>query len=254
MKAVLIKGKGIPPSLETVPDRRRLPERHVARRTCLRCGATIHHARAGRTTVNYPRILGHEIAGEIVAVGAGVTKSRSAILSPAYFYLTCGHCHWCRIDRETLCDNLAGHIGRDIDGGYAEFMKAPARSFIKLPPDLNWREQPAEAGVICDAIATPVKVIRKARVSYNDTVAVFGAGGGLGLHMLQVARWAGAKKVIGIDVMASKFEACGKAAPMPVWMLPKAGLRAAARLTEAGIDVAIDFVGAPSADRRRCRR
>ena len=246
MKAVLIKGLGIPLSLETVPDPTPGPGEAVARVHACGAGLTIHHARAGRTRVDYPRILGHEIAGEIVAVGSGVSEVHVGDAVTAYFYLTCGHCHWCRINRETLCDNLAGHIGRDIDGGYAEYMKAPARSFIKLPPDLDWRNQPAEAAVICDAIATPVKVIRKARLSYNDTVAVFGAGGGLGLHMLQVARWAGAKKVIGVDVMASKFEACLKAGAD--YCVDATAGQVVEQLREftqgKGVDVAIDFVGA----------
>jgi propanol-preferring alcohol dehydrogenase len=247
MQAVLIKGAGTPLTLETVPDPTPGPGEAVAKVHACGAGLTIHHVRAGRTAVNYPRILGHEIAGEIVAVGSGVTEVAVGDPVTAYFYLTCGHCHWCRINRETLCDNLAGHVGRDIDGGYAEYMKAPARSFIKLPPDLDWRAHPAEAGVICDAIATPVKVIRKARVDYSDTVAVFGAGGGLGLHMLQAARWAGAKKVIAVDVMASKFEACGKAGA-DACVDATAG-RVAEQLRELtqgkGVDVAIDFVGAP---------
>ena len=51
----------------------------------------------------------------------------------AYYYLTCGSCRWCKADRETLCENLTGNVGRDVDGGYAEFIKLPANSFIKLP-------------------------------------------------------------------------------------------------------------------------
>lgn len=247
MKAVLIKGPGIPLSCETVPDPTPGPGEAVAKVHACGAGLTIHHARAGRTIVDYPRILGHEIAGEIVAVGSGVSEVKVGDPVTAYFYLTCGRCRWCRIDRETLCDNLAGHIGRDIDGGYAEYMKAPARSFIKLPPDLDWRSRPAEAGVICDAIATPVKVIKKARLTYGDAVAVFGAGGGLGLHMLQVARWAGAKQVIGVDVMAAKFEACLKAGADHCVDATAGGVAEQLReLTGGrGIDVAIDFVGAP---------
>ena len=119
MKAVLIKGPGIPLSLETVPDPTPGPGEAVAKVYACGAGLTIHHARAGRTRVDYPRILGHEIAGEIVAVGSGVSEVNVGDAVTAYFYLTCGHCHWCRINREPLCDNLAGHIGRDLDGGYA---------------------------------------------------------------------------------------------------------------------------------------
>jgi D-arabinose 1-dehydrogenase-like Zn-dependent alcohol dehydrogenase len=65
-----------------------------------------------------------------------------------------------------------------VDGGYAEYIKLEARSYIKLPPELDWRAHPAEIGVITDAIATPVKVIRKARVTPHDTWPWFGRAAG----------------------------------------------------------------------------
>jgi len=193
MKALLLKGPNEPLTLENVPDPEPGAGEAVARVHACGAGLTIHHARAGRIKVGYPRILGHEIAGEIVAVGAGVTDLKPGDGVTAYFYLTCGHCRWCRVNRETLCDNFAGYVGREIDGGYAEYMKLPASAFIKLPEGLDWRTHPAEAGVVCDAIATPLKVTRRARLMPTDTVAVFGAGGGLGVHMLKVARWAHAR-------------------------------------------------------------
>lgn len=241
---MVLKAKNAPFTLETVPDP--VPGAREAVAKVLACGAglTVHHTRAGRNPVQYPRILGHEITGEIVAVGAGVTQLKVGDPVTAYYYLTCGHCHWCRINRETLCDNLAGHIGRDCDGGYAEYINLPARNFIKLPAALDWRKHPAEVGVICDAIATPVKLIRKARISYSDTVAVFGAGGGLGVHMLMLARWARARKVIGVDIMASKFDACLKAGAHAT--VDASTGRVDEQLRELtggkGVDVAIDFV------------
>lgn len=245
MKAMMLKAAKTPLVLETVPDPVPGPGEAVARVLACGAGLTIHHARAGRIAVKYPRILGHEITGEIVAVGTGVTELKTGDPVTAYFYLTCGHCHWCRINRETLCDNLGGHVGRDLDGGYAEYIKLPVRSFIKLPPELEWRKHPAEIGVVTDAIATPVKVIRRARVTPHDTVAVFGAGGGLGVHMTMVARWAHARRVIAVDVMASKFEACLKAGADAT--VDASDGRITEQLLELtggrGVDVAIDFVG-----------
>jgi propanol-preferring alcohol dehydrogenase len=166
----------------------------------------------------------------------------------AYFYLTCGECRWCRVNRETLCENFRGYVGREVDGGYAEYIKLPASAFVRFPEGLDWRRHPAEAGVVCDAIATPLKVTRKARLAPTDTVAVFGAGGGLGVHMLKVARWAHARKVIAVDVMASKFEACVKAGADAT--LDASQGRVAEQLLEftggKGIDVAIDFVSSAS--------
>ena len=244
MKAMILKAANTPLVLETVPDPVPGPGEAVARVLACGSGLTIHHARAGRIAVKYPRILGHEITGEIVALGAGVTELKTGDPVTVYFYVTCGHCHWCRINRETLCDNFGGYVGREMDGGYAEYIKLPATSFMKLPAGLDWRKHPAEVGVISDAIATPVKVIRRARVTPSDTVAVFGAGGGLGIHMLMIARWARARKVIAVDVMASKFETCLKAGADAT--VDATDGKVAEQLLELtggkGVDVAIDFV------------
>jgi alcohol dehydrogenase, propanol-preferring len=244
MKAVLLKAARAPLVLENVRDPVPGPGEAVARVLACGAGLTVHHARAGRVKVEYPRILGHEIAGEIVEVGAGVTHLRRGDGVTSYFYLTCGQCRWCRLNRETLCDNFRGYVGREIDGGYAEYIKLRAESFIKIPEGLDWRKNPAEAGVVCDAIATPLKVTRKARIAPTDVVAVFGAGGGLGVHMLKVARWAHARTIIAVDVLASKFEACVQAGAdatvdasrgdVSEQLLDLTGGR--------GIDVAIDFV------------
>lgn len=244
MKAMVLKAANAPLVLETVPDP--APDRGEAVARVLACGAglTIHHARAGRVPVNYPRILGHEITGEIVAIGADVEELKVGDPVTAYFYLTCGHCKWCRINRETLCENFGGYVGRETDGGYAEYIKLPARNFMKLPSGLDWRSHAPELGVVCDAIATPVKVIGRARIAPSDAVAVFGAGGGLGVHMVMVARWAGARKVIAVDVTASKFEACLKAGADAT--VDASDGRVSEQLLELtggrGVDVAIDFV------------
>ncbi len=245
MKAVLLTGPGQPFQLATVPDPTPGPGEAVARVLACGSGLTIHHARAGRLKLShYPRIIGHEIAAEIVAVGAGVTDVKMGDGVTAYFYFNCGHCHWCRINRETLCENFGGYVGRESDGGYAEYIKLPSRSFVKFPDGVDWRKNPAEAGVITDALATPLKVIRRARVTPHDTVVVFGAGGGLGIHMLKVARWARAKKIIAVDTSAAKFETAVKCGA-DITIDASAG-RVAEQLLEAtggkGVDVAIDFV------------
>ena len=245
MKAILLTGPGQPFELATVPDPTPGPGEAVARVLACGSGLTIHHARAGRLKLNhYPRIIGHEITGEIVALGAGVTNLKIGDGVTAYFYINCGHCHWCRINRETLCENFGGYVGRETDGGYAEYINLRASNYLKLPDGIDWRKNPAEAGVICDALATPVKVINRARVTPHDTVAVFGAGGGLGVHMLKVARWARAKQVIAIDKSAAKFETAVKCGA-DICIDASAG-NVAEQIMAAtggkGIDVAIDFV------------
>ena len=242
MKALVLNGPDEPFSLENVADPAPGPREAVAKILACGTGLTIQHVKAGRAKVDYPRIIGHEITGIIEAIGTGVTNVKIGDPVTAYFYLTCGQCKWCRIDRETMCENFGGYIGRACDGGYAELMKLPAKNFLKLPETLDWRAHPAEIGVITDAIATPVKVIRHAEIKAGETVAVFGAGGGLGIHMLMLAKWAHAH-VIAVDIAADKFDAC-RAAGADICINPRDGnaVEALKDLSGGGIDVAIDFV------------
>lgn len=243
MKALVLHAPNTPFSLEDVPDPVAGPGEAVARVISCGAGLTIQHVKTGRSPVEFPRIIGHEITGEIVEVGAGVAGLKIGDPVTAYFYLTCGHCKWCRRNRETLCENFSGFVGREVDGGYAEYLKLPQDSFLKLPDGLDYRNHPAEVGVITDAIATPVKVLRHAMVKPTDTVAVFGAGGGLGIHMLMLARWAHTK-VIAVDTKAEKFAACKDAGAD--FCVDGGANDLHEQLMEAtggqGLDVAIDFV------------
>jgi len=207
MKAMVLRKKNEPFVLEERPDPAAGPSEAVARVLACGSGLTIHHARAGRGNPNYPIIIGHEVLGEIVETGAGVEDLKPGDIVTLHGYLSCGRCRWCRIDRESLCDNLGGFVGRHVDGGYAEYIKLPACNFIPVPPGIDYKNRPAEAAVICDAVTTPLKVLRRARIAPLETVAVFGAGGGLGIHMIMLARWAHAR-VIAVDIMPAKLSKC----------------------------------------------
>ena len=243
MKAMVLHAANTPFVLETVPDPEPGPGEAVAKVHTCGSGLTIQHFKAGRAPVSFPRIVGHEITGEIVALGAGVSNLEIDDPVTSYFYLNCGHCRWCLGNFEPLCENLAGYVGRDCDGGYAEYIKLPAHNFIKLAEGLDYKTHPAEIGVITDALATPYKVLSRARIKARETVAVFGAGGGLGIHMLMMANWARAR-VIAVELDANKFEACQKAGAADVVDASKGNVNEALlELTNGkGIDVAVDFV------------
>jgi D-arabinose 1-dehydrogenase-like Zn-dependent alcohol dehydrogenase len=243
MKAMVLRQKNEPFVLENRPDPQAGPGEAVARVFACGSGLTIHHTRVGRTVTNYPIIIGHEVVGEIVEIGPGVQTLKVGDIVTLHGYLSCGHCRWCRINREPLCDNLAGFVGRQMDGGYAEFIKLPARNFILIPPGLDYKNHPAEVAVISDAIVTPYKLVRRARIAPLETVAVFGAGGGVGIHMVMLARWAHAR-VIAVDVSAEKLRKCREVGAEAVVDASKEKVVEALReLTGGvGVDVAIDFV------------
>jgi D-arabinose 1-dehydrogenase-like Zn-dependent alcohol dehydrogenase len=243
MKAMVLRGPNIPFEMVQVPDPVAGPGEAVARVVTCGAGLTIQHAKAGRRKIDFPRIIGHEITGEIVQVGPGVTGLKPGDGVTAYFYLNCGHCRYCRSQLEPLCENTGGNVGLECDGGYAEFIKLPAHIFIKYPEGLDYKTHPAEMGVITDALATPYKVLRRASIKAGETVAVFGAGGGVGIHQVMMAKWARAR-VIAVDVAANKFDACRKAGADEV-LNPRDGdvVRALRDLTHGlGVDVAVDYV------------
>jgi len=247
MKAMVLRKKGEPFVLEERPDPKPGPGEAVARVFACGSGLTIHHARAGRVEVNYPIIIGHEVLGEIVETGPGVQGLKAGDIVTCHAYATCGHCRWCRVNREPLCDNLIGFVGRHIDGGYAEYIKLPARTFVPVPDGLDHKRHPAEVAVICDAIVTPYKVVRRARIAPLETVAVFGAGGGVGIHMVMLARWAHAR-VIAVDISAQKLAKCREVGAEAAVDASRENVAGALReLTGGrGVDVAVDFVSQPS--------
>src|SRR3712207_3200660 len=101
MKAVLLTAPNAPLEVRDIPDPAPGPGEAVARVLACGAGLTVHHARAGRLKLDYPRVRGHEIAAEIVALGSGVRELEVGDGVTAYFYLTCGWCEWCRVNRET---------------------------------------------------------------------------------------------------------------------------------------------------------
>jgi D-arabinose 1-dehydrogenase-like Zn-dependent alcohol dehydrogenase len=230
-----------------VPDPSAGPGEAVARVLACGAGLTIQHIKAGRIKADFPRIIGHEITGEIVEVGAGVRGLAVGDGVTTYYYLNCGHCRWCLANLEPLCLNTGGNVGRNCDGGYAHYVKLPAHMFIKLPQGLDYKAHPAEIGVINDALATPYKVLRRARIKAGETVAVFGAGGGVGIHQVMMAKWARAR-VIAVDVAREKFDACRRAGADEVVDASSGdAAQALIELTHGeGVDVAIDYVSLTS--------
>ena len=247
MKALILKGPNEPFIFEDVPDP--IPQNGEAVAKILACGSglTIQHVKAGRTKVNFPIIIGHEITAEIIELRGDCGELKIGMPVTAYFYLTCGHCKWCKINRETLCDNFKGYIGRQINGGYAEYISLPAKNFIPIPLSIKYKENPIETGIISDAIATPLKVIKKARIGITDKVGVIGAGGGLGIHMLRMLNLYNVK-TIAIETKQIKEKSCRDSGASE-FINPNSNSKKEVIedfTNNCGLDVVIDFVSSKS--------
>ena len=189
---------------------------------------------------SYPRILGHEVAGEVVEVGSEVSNVSIGDRVVCHFYLTCKVCKFCRSGRETLCDNWKGYVGMACDGGYAEYMTVPALNLCQLPEGIPF----PEASIISDAIATPLHACREeARVGPGDNVLVVGAGGGVGIHAVQMAKLCGGR-VLAADISPEKLEMVkGLGADEIIDGKEKDLAQEAKRLTDGkGVDAVLDFV------------
>ena len=111
MKAMLLTGPNLPFELVERPDPVAGPGEAVARVITCGAGLTIQHAKAGRRQSPFPRIIGHEITGEIVEVGAGVHGARGGRRRDRLLLSQCGHCRWCLASFEPLCATGAAMSG-----------------------------------------------------------------------------------------------------------------------------------------------
>ncbi|MCC7347708.1 MAG: zinc-binding dehydrogenase [Variibacter sp.] len=242
MKAMVLRAHNTPLELQDVPVPKPGPGDALVKVFACGSGLTLHHAVTGNTPTKLPVIIGHEVVGEVVELGAGARGLAVGDQVTLHGLLFCGHCRFCVTSREPLCEQLAGMVGRQIDGGYAEYMTAPDRNWIKLPPRLLDVCGPAKACVIADAMATPWKVARYGSLRAMESCVVYGGAGGVGIHLIRIAKLRGAR-VIGVDV-ADKLDAMRAQGADDV--IDGRGNDVAGeirRLTGRGADMVADFVG-----------
>jgi alcohol dehydrogenase, propanol-preferring len=149
--------------------------------------------------VKKPLILGHEIAGCVVEKGAAVSDLQIGDrVGVPWIHWTCGQCEFCREGNENLCPNQK-ITGVTVDGGYAEFVKAPATHAIRIPEGLSSVEV---APLFCAGV-TVHRALKHAKISPGQRLAVLGVGG-LGHLAVQIGRSLGAE-VTAIDVSEEKL-------------------------------------------------
>ena len=207
------------------------------------CGTDLHIAdwnewAAGR--LKPPLIVGHEFAGEVVAVGGGVTAFTPGQLVTAEGHIVCGRCLPCRTGNAHVCRNTR-IIGVDRDGAFAEFIVMPATNVLTLDGI------PTEVGAIMDPMGNAFHTVLTAPIQ-GATVLILGCGP-IGCFAVGIARGAGAARVFATDVNPKRLDL---ARQMGAHVLINAGqedvVAAVRRETgNEGADVAWEMSGMPSA-------
>lgn len=196
MKGMVLKAPG-ELALEEVPRPAAGPGQILIRVTHSGVCGTDLKIFHGAIPVRYPRIMGHEMIGEVVESGSdGFRPGDRVIVDPQLF---CGECFHCRIGETHLCPN-GMLLGRDINGGFAEYVTAPASHVFPLPDGVSSRTAP-----LIQVLTTCLHSQSLIKIVPGESAVVLGLGVTGQLHV-QLAKARGASPVIGITRSAAKRE------------------------------------------------
>ena len=187
-----------------------------------------------------PHILGNDVAGEIVAVGPGVTNvaaHQKTLVNPT---LSCGTCTACANGDDHLCRSY-DVLGRKRNGGYAEFVTVPAANCLPFPENLTWEQAAAVPLVFLTAWHM---LVTRARVRAGEDVLVIGAGSGVGSAAVQIARLHGARVIATAGSAAKLAKAHELGAHDTIDHASEdIAARARALTGKKGVDVVVEHVG-----------
>ena len=203
------------------------------------CATDLKIAEGLVPTVSLPHIPGHEVAGEVIAVGAAVPGLQPGDHITVYPTESCGFCDYCRRGMENCC-STAPRTGFELNGGFAEYMRVAGRNAVKIAPSVPW----AAAAIIPDALASVYHALTaRARVQAGETVLIVGIGG-LGIHAIQIAHLLGAR-VIAADIDPDKLNGAAEFGPAALINSRQQDLPQQVReLTDGGgADVVVETVG-----------
>ncbi len=244
MQAVVLRAFGSPDNLraESVANPSPGPGEVLLRvRACGVCFHDVINRRGNLPRTRVPAILGHEVAGEVIALGEGVSGWSVGDGAATLQRLSCGQCGACRGDRPSLCKVDARFFGEELQGGYAEMMAAPVAGLGRVPRGTPWEV----AATACCTTGTAVHCVRtRGRVQPGETVLITGASGGVGLQAVQLAQYDGAR-VIAVTSSEKKALSLSAAGADEVVVSPDLDFAAEVRRRTRGegVNVALEIVG-----------
>jgi len=163
------------------------------------CGGDLHIYKGKHPSAPLPMALGHELAGEVIAVGSNVKSVAIGDRVTVEPVIACGECPACRRGEYSYCDKLSFHY-RQGQGAMADYFVAEQRYVYRLPSYLSY-----EAGALVEPLAVAVHAVKRAKIGLGDRVLVIGAGA-IGLLVSAVCKAAGAQEIIVSDVVDVRLE------------------------------------------------
>jgi len=203
------------------------------------CGSDLHsyaEGGIGHTRCSYPMVLGHEPAGVITRLGAGVSgwqRGDAVACEPALY---CYHCEFCMSGRHNVCAHLRFLSTPEEPGFFREYVNLPVRNILALPPNLN-----VNAGSLIEPLSVALHSMKFGQPKPGETAAIFGAGP-IGLLTLAVLKLSGLSRVWMIDPVAARRELASRMGADST--LDPAAVDAARQILDEtgkrGVDLAID--------------
>jgi 2-desacetyl-2-hydroxyethyl bacteriochlorophyllide A dehydrogenase len=187
-----------------------------------------------------PHILGSDVAGIVEQIGShteGVTVGQRVFISPG---MSCWHCEACLAGRDNFCRSY-GILGALVHGGYAEYVKVPFRNVLPIPGDLSF-EQAAAFPLV--SVTASHMLFTLAGLQHGETVLIMGAGSGVGMMAVQMAKLAGAFVIttVGSDEKIPKATALG--ADAVINHAKETVAERVRQLTDRrGVDVVVEHIG-----------
>ncbi len=201
MRAVQFHGPGRPVTLEDIDRPAPGPGQVLVEVEAAGvCGTELHFLDGLLTPARTPIVLGHEVAGRVAELGAGVSGWTTGDRVAVHYFHPCRHCRPCRTGAEHLCDAPEGFLAFVTDGGFAEYVCVPASALVGVPEGLS----AAEAAPLCCSATTALHALGIAEVAVGDSAVVYGCGG-VGLALVQVLKLAGVRS-IAVSRSAAKLE------------------------------------------------
>ena len=199
MRAVIVERPGVV-RVDDVPEPEAAPGEVVVRvGACGICGTDVHIVDGEFPPTKYPVIPGHELGGEIVALGPDVVGWKVGDRVGIDPTLNCGTCYYCQRGMGNICERLNG-IGTTRPGGFAERVAVPQRTLYPLPDSMTFA-----AAALIEPVACVVHAFHRLQPQPGDTYLIYGAGP-MGLQNAQVARFHGASHVAIVDINPSRLE------------------------------------------------